>query len=122
VTKVANSHTPRASFYFNLRKERYREHYGNIHTPPLRHQKIAFELSLDLQILLWGLIDQLEGDKDYLQVFQLAIADGGQHIVHTQEQPPYRAKYTCPTLADNQQKIFVIDDGTYSTMLWSWEY
>ena len=83
--------------------------------------EISVELPLDLQILLWGLIDQLE-EKDYLQVFTLTATDQGQRIVHSQEQPPYQAEYTFPTLASRQGKVFVIDDESHTTMLWSHQY
>ena len=84
--------------------------------------EIAADLPLDLQILLWGLIDQLQEEKDYLQIFDLTLTDQGQRIVHSQEQPPYRAEYTIPTLASRQGKVFVVDDGTHTTMLWSHQY
>jgi hypothetical protein len=97
---------------------------GTFANPRYATSEIAADLPLDLQILLWGLIDQLEGDKDYLQVFELSLADDGhsQRIIHTQEVPEYQAEYTFPTLAKQQGKVFVIDDGAYSTMLWSSQY
>ena len=84
--------------------------------------EIAADLPLDLQLLLWGLIDQLKTERDYLQVFDLSLTDQGQRIVHSQEQPPYQAEYTFPTLASRQGKVFVIDDGGHTTMLWSHQY
>ena len=44
------------------------------------------------------------------------------HIVHEQEQPPYRyeLEVECPDAVD--AKVFVIDDRTYSTMLLADEY
>ena len=83
--------------------------------------EIAADIPLDLQLLLWGLIDQLD-EKDYLQIFDLSLTDEGQRIIHSQEQPPYRAEYTFPTLASKQGKVFVIDDRSHTTMLWSHQY
>ena len=60
--------------------------------------------------------------KDYLQVFTLTKTPTGQHIVHEQEQPPYR--YELDVLCDDavDAKVFVIDDLTHSTMLLAEEY
>ena len=35
-------------------------------------------------------------EKDYLQVFTLTKTATGQHIVHEQEQPPYRYELDVP--------------------------
>lgn len=60
--------------------------------------------------------------KDYLQVFTLTKTATGQHIVHEQEQPPYRYELDveCPDAVD--AKVFVIDSQVYSTMLLAEEY
>lgn len=89
--------------------------------PRYSTSEISSDLPLDLQLLLWGLIDQLE-KRDYLQVFDLSLTDQGQRIVHSQEQPPYRAEYIINTLASRQGKVFVVDDKTHTTMLWSHQY
>lgn len=90
--------------------------------PRYSTSEIATDIPLDLQLLLWGLIDQLQTEKDYLQVFDLSMTDQGQRIVHSQEQPPYRAEYIINTLASRQGKVFVVDDQTHTTMLWSHQY
>ena len=48
--------------------------------------------------------------------------DTGQHITHTQEQPPYLYQMDVPCTDAVDAKIFVIDDGTHSTMLLAEEY
>ena len=73
--------------------------------------------------LMWYMILTMETDeKDYLQVFNLTKTPTGQHIIHTQEQPPYRYELdvSCPDAVD--AKLFVIDDKTHSTMLLASEY
>lgn len=81
-----------------------------------------------LQVAMWLAIDSMEvSKKDYLQVFKLSkIVDNGvekQLVVHTQEQN-YKMEYRIPTanMKIVTEKIFVIDDGTHSTMLLAEEY
>lgn len=76
-----------------------------------------------LVILLWHLIEIMPVEqKDYLQVFRLQKTERGQHITHTQEQPPYQYELDVPCTDTVNAKIFVIDDGTHSTMLLAAEY
>lgn len=73
--------------------------------------------------LIWCMVMTMEvPKKDCLQVFTLTKTATGQHIVHEQEQPPYRYELDveCPNAVD--AKVFVIDDRTYSTMLLADEY
>lgn len=73
--------------------------------------------------LMWHMVATMEtAQKDWLQVFILTKTPTGQHIVHEQEQPPYRYELDveCPDTVD--AKVFVIDDRTYSTMLLANEY
>ena len=76
-----------------------------------------------LIILLWHLIGIMQTEsKDYLQVFQLQKTGQGQRITHTQEQPPYSKELFVPCTDAVNAKLFVIDDGTHSTMLLAEEY
>lgn len=76
-----------------------------------------------LVILLWSLIDRIPDEqRDYLQVFQLTRTAAGQHIAHSQEQPPYSYEMDVPCDDAVNAKIFVIDDQTHSTMLLAEEY
>jgi hypothetical protein len=87
-------------------------------------------LSIHLQLLIWNLIDTLEQDKsiklDYLQVFKFKHITGNEKcnliITHSQEVSPYEKKYMF--LVDNpiNEKVYVIDDGKYTTMLLAEEY
>lgn len=76
-----------------------------------------------LVLLLWSMIEGMQVEhKDYLQVFRLQKTECGQHITHTQEQPPYQYDLDVPCTDAVNAKIFVIDDGTHSTMLLAEEY
>ena len=73
--------------------------------------------------LMWYMVLTMEADeKDYLQVFVLTKTPTGQHIIHTQEQPPYRYELDVPCTDAVDTKVFVIDDKTHSTMLLASEY
>ena len=88
-------------------------------------------LPQELQRLIWTSVDMrvlLANEKiDYLQVFTFKKIDGEVLALHhEQEQPPilnvhytnYRPEYE----EILHEKIFVIDDGDHSTMLFAYEY
>jgi hypothetical protein len=91
---------------------------------------VSNTLDIRLQLFLWALIDERKqkGAKlDYLQVFELSVervsGEELQKVIHRQEQPAYAKSqcYRCPwpPLAC---KVWVIDDGGFSTMLFPDEY
>lgn len=81
------------------------------------------ELPLNLQILLWSMIDTLLIEKDYLQVFNIKVIRGNLlEITHSQEQPTYKHTIQAAGEIERDMKIFVIDDGEQSTMLFAEEY
>ena len=76
-----------------------------------------------LQVFMWHCVDEMNEPKDYLQVFKLSEHRGEQKIEHIQEEPEYSKEYLLKTDAPIFiGKIFVIDDGTHSTMLLAEEY
>ncbi|MGN0606348.1 MAG: DUF960 domain-containing protein [Oscillospiraceae bacterium] len=80
-------------------------------------------IPLELQLFMWEAVDRMPEPKDYLQVFNLSIENGLQVIKHMSEQPRFKMTYILPTVAEPiTEKIFVIDDGDYSTMLLAEEY
>ena len=81
---------------------------------------ITAQLPLWMINMLWLMI--LTSEKDYLQVFTLTKTPTGQHIVHEQEQQPYRYELDVPCDDAVDAKVFVIDDLTHSTMLLAEEY
>ncbi len=74
------------------------------------------------QLLLWNIIDRMPEPKDGFQVFKLSERSGLQVIEHHQEIPEYRKDYEIKADEIVTAKIFVIDDGTHSTMLLAEEY
>lgn len=88
---------------------------------------IQHEISIELQIIMWQLIEELEKKNeeiDYLQVFELTIDEDRnmQQIVHKQEIPEYENKIILRVTEPVAAKIFVIDDIDHVTMLLSNEY
>ena len=79
-------------------------------------------IPLPLQIIMWELIEDLPVDKDGLQVFSLSEENGRQVLKHSQEVPEYEKEYILDIEESITEKIFVIDDGTHSTMLLASEY
>ena len=58
--------------------------------------RIAETLHIEIQLLLWNLIDDrvAKGEElDYLQVFELSMKNGKQWIVHRQEQQPAKQQW-----------------------------
>lgn len=82
------------------------------------------EVPLVLQIYLWNLIDEARKkvELDYLQVFKMYVEDGVLKIVHSQEIPNYKMEYTLNVDETVEGKIYVTDSGTYSTMMFNYEY
>ena len=73
--------------------------------------------------LMWHMVLTMKVEsKDYLQVFTLTKTPTDQHIVHEQDQPPYRYELDVPCDDAVNAKVFVIDDLTHSTMLLAEEY
>ena len=74
-------------------------------------------LDFGTQLLLWSLYDSMEGEKDYLQVFETL---GTGILVHFSEEPAYRAEYSgFPALPE---KVYIIRDDAVETMLFASEY
>lgn len=83
---------------------------------------VEAEIPLAVQVVIWGLIDTMKVEKDYLQVFSLKAEDNRQGISHSQEVPGYKKEYTLFFKEPVNAKIYVIDDGNHTTMLLSEEY
>ena len=56
---------------------------------------ISEHLSLDLQILLWHMVEERENppQTDYLHIFRLQEDKNILSIIHEQEQPAYKLEY-----------------------------
>ena len=77
-----------------------------------------------LQFYLWNLIDRMEIEKDYLQVFVIeSFGRDWLKVIHRQEVPHYEKEHLIKVDGENKDgKIFVIDSVDYSTMLYAEEY
>lgn len=80
------------------------------------------EIDPRLQLMLWRAIQDMKGEKDYLQVFELNAEKGCQLVRHRQEVPPYEETFVAKGTSTYIGKIFVIDDGDHSTMMLAEEY
>ena len=87
------------------------------------------EVDIRLQLIMWSMIDKLKDEGnvelDYLQVFR--IRKEGKKIVisQSQEVPEYSCTYEIEiedVQIDDEIKVYVIDSGEYSTMLFPSEY
>ena len=93
-------------------------------------KSIQQEVGMDLQILLWSLIDEINNRDiplDYLQIFELTVeyacGEVFQKIVHRQEQPCSKEiAYYRNIEKPINTTIWVIDSRDYSTMLYPSEY
>ncbi|SFM34706.1 protein of unknown function [Pelosinus propionicus DSM 13327] len=91
---------------------------------------ICETISLDIQMVIWAMIDQWRQDRvtmDYLQVFELSIerrnSIGIQKVIHTQECPCKSATYYLPIIENPiKTTIWVIDSEEYCMMLLPDEY
>ena len=85
---------------------------------------IQEQLSIPLQMTLWTMIENLTIEKDYLQIFEFTkISDMQIHILHSQEVPDFSSELLVNgNIPKEKLKIYVIDDGEYSTMLLAEEY
>ena len=79
-------------------------------------------IPIELQLFMWGCIDQLPEPRDYLQIFDLEKVGTMQSITHRSEQPEYRKVYLLPSENPIAEKVYAIDDSTHSTMILASEY
>ncbi|ATZ15527.1 DUF960 family protein [Staphylococcus hominis] len=93
---------------------------------------VSEHLSLDLQILLWHMVEERENppQTDYLHIFRLQEDKNILSIIHEQEQPAYKLEYHYTNYVKNQnalpKKVYVIReddvDTFYYVMLLPEEY
>lgn len=91
---------------------------------------VLHKIPLEAQMIIWAMIEDLKTKiktVDYLQIFELTVKndDTGkptQQVKHFQERPPYKVEIIVSCGASVNEKIYVIDDETHSTMLLASEY
>lgn len=87
------------------------------------------EVDIRLQLIMWSMIDKLKDEDkvklDYLQIFKIRKEGSKVIIEQSQEVPEHKVTYTIE-LEDvelgNENKIYVIDNAEYSTMILPSEY
>ena len=81
-------------------------------------------IPIEINILLWNLIDELQIEKDYLQIFELnPMGEGIVEIIHKQEVPEYKSSlYIHSEEIKENKKLYAIDSLEYSTLMLSEEY
>ena len=87
------------------------------------------EVDIRLQLIMWSMIDKLKDEEsvevDYLQVFKIRKKDSKVVINQSQEVPEYLCTYEIEIediQIEGEIKVYVIDSGEYSTMLFPSEY
>ena len=78
------------------------------------------ELPEEVLLFIVGLVQNMHkevNEVDYLQVITIE----NNTLIHTQEIPEYKKSYTLLTTIKNC-KLFFIDSGEYSTLMFSYEY
>ena len=92
-------------------------------------RQVNEEVDIRLQLSIWTLIDILKDkvkvELDYLQIFKLKKEGNLIRIEHEQEVPKYRSVHLIEAKdiqLDEAIKVYVIDDGEYSTMIFPSEY
>lgn len=85
---------------------------------------VSNEIPFEIQLLLWSMIEEVKVKKDYIQAFEIEPVKGNiLKIEHSQEVPKYKKEVVVRNIGVNSKvKLFVIDDGEYSTMMLSEEY
>ena len=90
-------------------------------------RQVNEEVPMQLQILMWSMIDSLKEKKelDYIQIFRLKAKGDRVLIEHEQEVPKHRELYELEKTKfsiEYDMKIYVIDSIAYSTMIFAEEY
>ena len=87
-------------------------------------REVADRVPIEIQILMWNLVEEIEVEKDYLQIFEL-IPNSSEsvEIVHKQEIPEFTFNYRVKNCGiETKMKLYIIDNGDYSMMMFSHEY
>ena len=92
-------------------------------------REVNEEVDIRLQLIMWSMLDKLndEGnvELDYLQVFKIRKEGNKVVINQSQEVPEYSCTYEIAIEdihIEDEIKVYVIDSGEYSTMLFPSEY
>lgn len=79
-------------------------------------------IPVETQILMWFMLDTMDEDKDYLQIFNLSIKDGNQIIRHHQEYPIWEEDVVLLTDSPVTEKVYIIVENGLETMMLAEDY
>jgi len=84
---------------------------------------VAEQVPIGIQLLMWDLVEKLE-ERDYLQIFEFTPKGSGVvEMIHKQEVPEVTSIYKIKNNEiKNKMKLYIIDNGQYSTMMFSHEH
>ena len=87
------------------------------------------EVDIRLQLMMWSMLDKLKDEGnvelDYLQVFRIRKEGNKIVISQSQEVPEYSCTYEIEIediQIEDEIKVYVVDSGEYSTMIFPSEY
>lgn len=85
---------------------------------------IQQEIPLILVIFLWSMIDRINVQKDYLQIFRLKPIENNKVLIeHEQEQPVYKDYITVDEVTlERDINVYVIIENDYAKMMLAEEY
>jgi hypothetical protein len=88
---------------------------------------VAEAVPVEVQLLLWSIIDEAVANGtglDYFQIFELQGEDHKLTVVHRQEVPEFSQVrvFLWSSKEIAERKIWIIDSGEYQTMLFPEEY
>ena len=81
------------------------------------------EVPMELQLVMWELVETIPVARDYLQIFEVITNTTSTTIFYKQEVPEYEATYDIKITLKKDVKVYVIIDGNgIATMMLTDEY
>lgn len=81
-----------------------------------------FRIPIATQIIMWFMLDKMKIERDYFQIFSLSIKDNKQHILHSQEQPPWSEEILFNSDNPVKEKVYIIKESDYEIMMLAEDY
>ncbi len=102
----------------------YKRKILNIRSDTIRHTslKVKSRIPEETQLTMWDILYQMETEPDCLQVINLYVKDGVQHIVHHQEYPAWEVEHTISTVHPVTEKVFILIEQGLETMILAEDY
>lgn len=86
-------------------------------------REVADKVPIEMQLPMWDFVERIV-EKDYLQIFEFTPKENGiVEVMHKQEIPEFTYTYKIKNVGiKNKMKLYMIDNGEYSTLMFSHEY